>query len=186
MGGFVSKQKTEKLLETKQPGCFLLRFSDSKLGGVTMGFKRQMKPHVQHIAPLTSRGLYSESIRRIVIDNKDKLTFLYPDIPLVEFEKASSISIDRNEAGYLAIKVQAHITGYKKISRCPNPWPGRLQDTERALIVTEIPRLDDLPAGPLGVRAGSSSHHGGDVTGSGGCIHSYFCTQGEAEKISII
>jgi signal transducer and activator of transcription 5B len=40
--GFVSKQKAEELLLSKNHGCFLLRFSDSELGGVTIAYVRQV------------------------------------------------------------------------------------------------------------------------------------------------
>ena len=36
--GFVTKQAAENLLMQKQSGCFLLRFSDSELGGVTIAY----------------------------------------------------------------------------------------------------------------------------------------------------
>ena len=38
--GFVTKQAAEGLLLQKQNGCFLLRFSDSELGGVTIAYVR--------------------------------------------------------------------------------------------------------------------------------------------------
>ena len=37
--GFVSKKKSEEMLANTEEGTFLIRFSDSKLGGVTIGFK---------------------------------------------------------------------------------------------------------------------------------------------------
>ena len=40
--GFVSKQKAEEMLLSKNHGCFLLRFSDSELGGVTIAYVRQV------------------------------------------------------------------------------------------------------------------------------------------------
>ena len=39
--GFVTKQAAETMLLQKQSGCFLLRFSDSELGGVTIAYVRK-------------------------------------------------------------------------------------------------------------------------------------------------
>ena len=39
--GFVSKQRADELLKSREHGCFLLRFSDSELGGVTIAYVRQ-------------------------------------------------------------------------------------------------------------------------------------------------
>ena len=39
VNGFVSKKRAEEMLLDKAEGTFLLRFSDSKLGGVTIGSK---------------------------------------------------------------------------------------------------------------------------------------------------
>ena len=42
--GFITKQAAESLLLSKPSGTFLLRFSDSELGGVTIAYVR--KPDV--------------------------------------------------------------------------------------------------------------------------------------------
>ena len=39
--GFVTKQAVEKMLEQQQNGCFILRFSDSELGGVVIAYVRK-------------------------------------------------------------------------------------------------------------------------------------------------
>ena len=36
--GFVTKQQAQELLQTRPPGTFLLRFSDSEVGGVTVAW----------------------------------------------------------------------------------------------------------------------------------------------------
>lgn len=43
--GFVTKQAAEGMLLQKQSGCFLLRFSDSELGGVTIAYVRKPDPY---------------------------------------------------------------------------------------------------------------------------------------------
>ncbi len=39
--GFVNKHAAEAMLIQKQVGCFLLRFSDSELGGITIAYVRK-------------------------------------------------------------------------------------------------------------------------------------------------
>ena len=39
--GFVTKQKTEQILLSEPIGTFLLRFSDSELGGISIAFVDQ-------------------------------------------------------------------------------------------------------------------------------------------------
>ena len=52
--GFVTKQAAETLLLSKPTGTFLLRFSDSELGGVTIAYVRKQNPLGMHNFPLTS------------------------------------------------------------------------------------------------------------------------------------
>jgi len=42
--GFVNKHDAEAMLLQKQNGCFLLRFSDSELGGITIAYVRKPDP----------------------------------------------------------------------------------------------------------------------------------------------
>lgn len=43
--GFVTKHTAESMLLQKQSGCFLLRFSDSELGGITIAYVRKPDPY---------------------------------------------------------------------------------------------------------------------------------------------
>ena len=43
MIGFINKSTAEKLLEKAQEGTFMIRFSDSTLGGVTIGSRSSSK-----------------------------------------------------------------------------------------------------------------------------------------------
>ena len=44
--GFVARTKAESLLQQQPPGTFLLRFSDSKRGGVSIAYKKLGKPNL--------------------------------------------------------------------------------------------------------------------------------------------
>jgi len=90
--GFVMKQAAEKMLLQQQNGCFLLRFSDSELGGVTIAYVRKpdfQQPSVLSLYPFTTRDLSQRSMADVVFDIND-LTVLYPNIPKEVFRKHCS------------------------------------------------------------------------------------------------
>jgi len=68
---------------TRNVGTFLLRFSDSELGGVTIAFKQQNQfdahPTVSSLYPFSTRDLSQRSMADTVFDIKN-LTTLYPDV----------------------------------------------------------------------------------------------------------
>ena len=90
--GFVSKQRGDELLMSKEHGCFLLRFSDSELGGVSISYVRQdqQQKAVFHVAPFTPRVLSQRSIGDTIFDLKEHLTIVYPNIPKDAFKKFSA------------------------------------------------------------------------------------------------
>ncbi|XP_030614834.1 signal transducer and activator of transcription 1-alpha/beta-like [Archocentrus centrarchus] len=89
--GFVSRERTRLLLQEKQAGNFLIRFSESsKDGAVTFSWVDQSngEPHVHAVQPYTKKELsvltlpdiiyrYSLSSQR----SRNPLVYLYPDIP---------------------------------------------------------------------------------------------------------
>ncbi|XP_034022579.1 signal transducer and activator of transcription 2 [Thalassophryne amazonica] len=91
--GFVSKGKEKSLLKRKQRGTFLLRFSESVIGGITFSwvdFTSAGEPDIKTVQPFTKDDLcqipFHEIIRNFQIleaDNipENPLTFLYPNIP---------------------------------------------------------------------------------------------------------
>lgn len=81
--GFISRKQTEDLLLQCQPGTFLLRFSDTELGGVTIawiGEGADGAPEVYMLQPFTSRDF---AIRGLAdrINDLHNLLYLYPAIP---------------------------------------------------------------------------------------------------------
>ncbi|XP_030643490.1 signal transducer and activator of transcription 1-alpha/beta-like [Chanos chanos] len=92
--GFVNKEQEKFLLKDKQPGTFLLRFSEScRDGGITITFieTSQFGEHEIHsVKPYTKYDLKNLSFADIIHNYKlldslcipeDPLLFLYPDIP---------------------------------------------------------------------------------------------------------
>uniref|UniRef100_A0AAQ5XYG2 Signal transducer and activator of transcription n=1 Tax=Amphiprion ocellaris TaxID=80972 RepID=A0AAQ5XYG2_AMPOC len=86
--GFVSKGKEKSLLKKKKRGTFLLRFSESVIGGITFSWVET--PDVKTVQPFTKEDLsqipFHEIIRNFQLleaDNvpENPLLYLYPDTP---------------------------------------------------------------------------------------------------------
>nr|XP_046259973.1 signal transducer and activator of transcription 1-alpha/beta-like isoform X2 [Scatophagus argus] len=91
--GFVSRQRTRALLQEKQTGTFLLRFSESnKDGAITFSWVEHSngEAHVHAVEPYTKLELsvmclpdiiYLYSLRAERSTTRNPLLYLYPDIP---------------------------------------------------------------------------------------------------------
>nr|XP_023665817.1 signal transducer and activator of transcription 4 isoform X1 [Paramormyrops kingsleyae] len=91
--GFVSKETERALLKEKEPGTFLLRFSESHLGGITFTWVEQGENgevKFNSVEPYTKSRLSALPFADIIRDYKviadgivpeNPLKFLYPDIP---------------------------------------------------------------------------------------------------------
>ena len=99
--GFVMKQEAERILKLQQNGCFLLRYSDSELGGVTIAYVRRsdsQAPSVLSLYPFTTKDLAQRSMADVVFDINE-LTFLYPAIPKEVFRKHCGTSNQEKKPG---------------------------------------------------------------------------------------
>uniref|UniRef100_A0AAQ4Q120 Signal transducer and activator of transcription n=1 Tax=Gasterosteus aculeatus aculeatus TaxID=481459 RepID=A0AAQ4Q120_GASAC len=90
--GFVSKEMERTLLKDREPGTFLLRFSESHLGGITFTWVEHNANGVKFnsVEPYTKNRLSALPFADIIRDYKvisdgvvpeTPLKFLYPDIP---------------------------------------------------------------------------------------------------------
>ncbi|XP_069735732.1 signal transducer and activator of transcription 2 isoform X2 [Phaenicophaeus curvirostris] len=91
--GFVSRKKEKKLLKGKRTGTFLIRFSESILGGVTCTWVEHPEsgpPAFRAVVPYTAAELASLALPDIIRDYQllveenipeNPLRFLYPDTP---------------------------------------------------------------------------------------------------------
>lgn len=91
--GFVSKEKERLLLKDKMPGTFLLRFSESHLGGITFTWVDQSENgevRFHSVEPYNKARLSALPFADILRDYKvimaenipeNPLKYLYPDIP---------------------------------------------------------------------------------------------------------
>ncbi|CAO1364064.1 unnamed protein product [Diamesa hyperborea] len=109
--GFIDKLSAEKLLLSCEPGTFLLRFSDSELGGLTIASVNLDANNVLkvfHIQPLTSKNLSFRSLPDRILDLVELKT-LYPNISKAEaFGKHASTRGPAVE-GYVPMDVHASL-----------------------------------------------------------------------------
>jgi len=119
--GFVSKQSAEELLMSREGGCFLLRFSDSELGGVTIAYVRQdqHQKNVFMVAPFTTKDLSQRSIADVIFDLQEYLTYLYPDIPKVAFKKFTTSPSQQDQKstqfGYVPHSLRSTLSGHSSL-----------------------------------------------------------------------
>ncbi|KAM3923766.1 signal transducer and activator of transcription 5B [Leptodactylus fuscus] len=79
--GFVNKQQAHDVLVTKRDGTFLLRFSDSEIGGITIAWKFEMPERaLWNLMPFTSRDF---SVRSLAdrLGDLNYLLYVFPERP---------------------------------------------------------------------------------------------------------
>nr|DAA79950.1 TPA_inf: signal transducer and activator of transcription B [Anopheles epiroticus] len=81
--GFIHKAAIEKCLANCSPGTFLLRFTESVLGGISIACVHEGEDgqrQILHVQPFTSKDLARRSLADRILD-LEELTHLYPNIP---------------------------------------------------------------------------------------------------------
>ncbi|XP_033625376.1 signal transducer and activator of transcription 5B-like isoform X2 [Asterias rubens] len=82
--GFIRKEQAQELLLTKQTGTFLLRFSDSKIGAISITWVNEDpntgERQVLNLLPFASEDFHIRSLADRIHD-LPHLTHLFPDIP---------------------------------------------------------------------------------------------------------
>lgn len=78
--GFIGKGECQRQLLESNPGTFMLRFSDSKLGGISTAYNSKVDGHMDvcHLEPDTIKLLQVRSLADTIKDF-NHLTYLYPD-----------------------------------------------------------------------------------------------------------
>ncbi|TMS15919.1 Signal transducer and activator of transcription 6 [Larimichthys crocea] len=87
--GFIGKQHLHLILKERSNGTFLLRFSDSEIGGITIAYVSASEnggQKIQNIQPFTKRDLEIRSLGDRIRDI-GHITHLYPDFPKHEVFK---------------------------------------------------------------------------------------------------
>jgi len=128
--GFAAKMHVENILNDMHHGTFILRFSDSELGGVSIAYVRhdQFSKNVFSVAPFTTKDLSQRSIADSLFDLEKDLKNVFVPLPggsykyaeLEMFRKFSSAvqGVDRgaNNSGYVPHSLRTHVTAQSEIN----------------------------------------------------------------------
>nr|XP_061838118.1 inactive phospholipase C-like protein 2 [Nerophis lumbriciformis] len=125
--GFVNKQQAQDMLMSKPNGTFLLRFSDSEIGGVTIAWvaenpNKAGERMVWNLMPYTSKDF---SIRSLAdrISDLNHLLFLYPDRPKDDvFSKYYTPPLSKAVDGYVKPQIKQVVPEFTTSN--PDPTSG--------------------------------------------------------------
>ncbi|XP_014116048.1 PREDICTED: signal transducer and activator of transcription 2 [Pseudopodoces humilis] len=152
--GFVSRKQERKLLKSKLTGTFLLRFSESILGGVTFTWVEHHEkgsPSFHAVDPYTASELVSLALPDIIRDYQmmmeenipeNPLKYLYPNTPR-----------DEAFAPYYSQRQEGNLSESKKylnrrLIRVSSRQPSKWQTEEELVVATE--NLETLQLQPGG------------------------------------
>ncbi|KAF5306526.1 hypothetical protein FQR65_LT18544 [Abscondita terminalis] len=112
--GFIRKRQAEEMLQSRANGTFLLRFSDSELGGVTIAWVSE-NSEVFMLQPFTSKDFAIRSLADRISD-LSHLINLYPEIPKdIVFNKYYTPLQDNQPTsinGYVKPLLVTHVPGW--------------------------------------------------------------------------
>ena len=148
--GFLSRQQTEELLLPCPTGTFLLRFSDSELGGVTIAWvgENQDGAHeVFMVQPFTARDFAIRGLADRIGDLKH-LTYLYPNIPKDQvFGKYYSQDQTPKANGYVKPVLALTLLGYVDHTANQTAHPPDHSSSPRPLLLTH--RMSNVVKSPV-------------------------------------
>ncbi|XP_039221641.1 signal transducer and activator of transcription 6 [Crotalus tigris] len=106
--GFVSKQYVFNYLSNAPAGTFLLRFSDSEIGGISIAYVNYFpdgSTQVENIQPFTAKQLSIRSLADCVLD-LPQLHVLYPNRPKHEaFRRDYNTETRKNTSSYVPARL---------------------------------------------------------------------------------
>lgn len=109
--GFIGKQHIHLILKQCPTGTFLLRFSDSEIGGITIAYVvyENGMPLIQNIQPFTKRDLEIRCLGDRIRDINEIL-YLYPNVPKNDaFKKFYSGRQQPIVSGYIPVTLQTKV-----------------------------------------------------------------------------
>ncbi|XP_070823613.1 signal transducer and activator of transcription 6 [Chaetodon trifascialis] len=110
--GFIGKQHLHLILKDRPNGTFLLRFSDSEIGGITIAYVSATEnggQKIQNIQPFTKRDLEIRSLGDRIRDISH-ITFLYPEFPKHEvFKKFYTEPQASPIGGYIPVSLHTKV-----------------------------------------------------------------------------
>uniref|UniRef100_A0A8C3AXE9 Signal transducer and activator of transcription n=1 Tax=Cyclopterus lumpus TaxID=8103 RepID=A0A8C3AXE9_CYCLU len=105
--GFIGKQHLHLILKDRPNGTFLLRFSDSEIGGITIAYVSATEnggQTIHNIQPFTKRDLEIRSLGDRIRDIND-ITYLYPEFPKDEVFKKFYTGNSAPGGGYIPVSL---------------------------------------------------------------------------------
>ncbi|KAK1331179.1 hypothetical protein QTO34_009128 [Cnephaeus nilssonii] len=137
--GFVNKQQAHDLLINKPDGTFLLRFSDSEIGGITIAWKFDSPDrNLWNLKPFTTRDF---SIRSLAdrLGDLNYLIYVFPDRPKDEvFSKYYTpvLGVPSGSVGNLILAEAPSEWDKRRTPRGGFPPSGKLPET---LVLITVP-----------------------------------------------
>ncbi|MFT7804612.1 signal transducer and activator of transcription 5B-like isoform X1 [Arapaima gigas] len=113
--GFIGKQHLHLILQDRPNGTFLLRFSDSEIGGITIAYVAPSENggrKIQNIQPFTKRDLEIRCLGDRIRDI-ELITHVYPDLPKNDVFKKYYTADDSQPLnhGYIGVTMQTKVAG---------------------------------------------------------------------------
>ncbi|CAL8368484.1 unnamed protein product [Lota lota] len=111
--GFIGKQHLHLILKERPNGTFLLRFSDSEIGGITIAYVAASEnggQKIQNIQPFSKRDLEIRCLGNRIGDI-DNLAFLYPETPKhgIFGKYYTDDPLPSPEGGYIGVRLQTKV-----------------------------------------------------------------------------
>ncbi|XP_046895595.1 signal transducer and activator of transcription 6 [Hypomesus transpacificus] len=124
--GFIGKQHLHLILKDKPTGTFLLRFSDSEIGGITIAYVAAAEnggQKIQNIQPFTKRDLEIRCLGDRIQDI-DLITHVYPDSPKNKvFIKYYTVNQGPPGGGYIPVSIQTKVETPSASPTVPSTLP---------------------------------------------------------------
>ncbi|XP_066564756.1 signal transducer and activator of transcription 6 isoform X2 [Amia ocellicauda] len=109
--GFIGKQHLHLILQDRPSGTFLLRFSDSEIGGITIAYitPTETGRKIQNIQPFTKKDLEIRCLGDRIRDI-EFITHVYPEFPKDDvFKKYYTDEQTNRSNGYIGVSIQTKV-----------------------------------------------------------------------------
>uniref|UniRef100_A0A8B9PK05 SH2 domain-containing protein n=2 Tax=Aves TaxID=8782 RepID=A0A8B9PK05_APTOW len=147
--GFVNKQQAHDLLINKPDGTFLLRFSDSEIGGITIAWKFDSPERMfWNLMPFTTRDF---SIRSLAdrLGDLSYLIYVFPDRPKDEvFSKYYTPVLSKAVDGYVKPQIKQVVPEFVSASGDSAPGGATYMDQAPSPAVCSQPHYNMYPQNP--------------------------------------
>ncbi|KAK5894584.1 hypothetical protein CesoFtcFv8_011262 [Champsocephalus esox] len=165
--GFIGKQHLHLILKDRPNGTFLLRFSDSEIGGITIAYVSATEnggQKIQNIQPFTKKDLDIRNLGDRIRDIND-ITYLYPTFPKDEvFKRFYSEPQASPPGGYIPVSLQTRVgtegrEGSSAIPLTPSMTPIAVSPASNIYPVNQFQQPlgqqeQDMEGGPRGEFSG--------------------------------